>query len=710
MDFLHPGLLAGSLLAVVPVILHLVMRQKPKRFEFPALRFIHQRRAANQRRLRLRHWVLLALRMAAIALLALALARPSVRAPGVPGAVHGPVAAALVFDTAPRMGYRHENKTRLEQAQEIASGLLNDLPPESQVAILDTRGHPGVFQIDLAAAQDRVRRLELSPRTQPMLEAMDEALRLLSSADRRRKEIYLFTDMSAAAWSSDASPQLRKQLDALADLGVYIVDVSIGSPQNCGLGELRLSSPVISQTTRLLVSTDVACRGAGGQRDVVLEMLDRDGKPQKRNQATVEVAEGQPGRVEFAMTGLPRGAHQGQVRLLGADGLASDDVRYFSVEVQPPWRVLIASRRPTETNAAYLAEALAPEQFRKQGLSRFECQVVDFGTLEGSNLSTYTAVFLLDPPAMRPAVWQHLTDFGQNGGGIGVFLGEHAQPAEEFNQAVSGFFAIRLAQKRDGPTHLTLPKRDHPLLAKFKPLGDEVPWDAYPVYHYWQLGDLIEGVSPILHYTDGQPALVEQSLGPGRLLLMTTSISDPPDTKPRPWSRLLTGLRPWPFFMLVNEMALYLVGGSDSQLNYVVGQPASVRLRRGEQATNYLLSTPKNDQIRGTALGRKDLITVSTTDLPGHYRLRSGGENGIDRGFSVNLTTEATSLQRADPGELKRIFDKHPVQLVHNASDVRHVVGKGRLGNELYPLVMIAVVLALGMEQLAANRFYRKES
>src|SRR5688572_12372573 len=78
MAFVNLSLLAGGTLVAIPIVLHLVMRQRPKQEFFPALRFIQQRRLANQRRLQLRHWLLLALRCGAIGLLALALARPSV--------------------------------------------------------------------------------------------------------------------------------------------------------------------------------------------------------------------------------------------------------------------------------------------------------------------------------------------------------------------------------------------------------------------------------------------------------------------------------------------------------------------------------------------------------------------------------------------------------------------------------------------------------
>ena len=138
--FINPWLLAGAGFVALPIVLHLIMRQKPRLLEFPALRFIRRRHDANRRKLRWRHLLLLALRVLLIVLLATALARPKTKvAGGVFGGQKAPVAAALVFDTSKRMEYRHENRTRLEAAQELGAWLLGQLPPESQVAVLDSR-------------------------------------------------------------------------------------------------------------------------------------------------------------------------------------------------------------------------------------------------------------------------------------------------------------------------------------------------------------------------------------------------------------------------------------------------------------------------------------------------------------------------------------------------------------------------------------------
>ncbi|HET6426119.1 MAG TPA: BatA and WFA domain-containing protein, partial [Planctomycetaceae bacterium] len=77
MSWLHPALLFGLVLTVVPIVLHLLLRARPKRLIFPALRLLQLRNRQNSRRLRLRHLWLLLLRMLVIAGLVFALSRPS---------------------------------------------------------------------------------------------------------------------------------------------------------------------------------------------------------------------------------------------------------------------------------------------------------------------------------------------------------------------------------------------------------------------------------------------------------------------------------------------------------------------------------------------------------------------------------------------------------------------------------------------------------
>jgi hypothetical protein len=118
------------------------------------------------------------------------------------GDQEAPVAAALVIDSSPRMQYRHENKTRLEAAQEIAQWLLRQLPAESELAVLDSSSGSAAFAVDRAAAATAIERLRPVATPRPLVEMIEGAAQLLVQKREARKEIYVFTDLTAAAWKS----------------------------------------------------------------------------------------------------------------------------------------------------------------------------------------------------------------------------------------------------------------------------------------------------------------------------------------------------------------------------------------------------------------------------------------------------------------------------------------------------------------------------
>ena len=176
MTFLHASLLIGGLAALAPILLHMLGRRQPKPIVFPAIRFVRQTAITAQRGWSIKRWLLLALRVLMVVLLAFALSSPRVhsnmfatyvlvgllgvlallatavaltsygsrrglrttaisafvalmlwvvsgtwlglaisggQSVAIPSA-SGPISVAVVIDTSPTMGYRYHNVTRLE--------------------------------------------------------------------------------------------------------------------------------------------------------------------------------------------------------------------------------------------------------------------------------------------------------------------------------------------------------------------------------------------------------------------------------------------------------------------------------------------------------------------------------------------------------------------------------------------------------------------
>lgn len=716
MTFINVSLLAGAALAVVPLVLHLLLRQRPRRFEFPALQFLRRRQDANQRQLRLRHLLLLALRMLLIALLAVALARPRVKiSGGVLGSQKDPVAAALLFDSSKRMEYRHENRTRLEVAQDLGRRLLARLPPESQVAVLDSRPGPAAFQVDLGAARYRIEHLETTTVAQPLASVLVEALRLVTQSELPRREVFVFTDLARRAWPASEYDRLKQRIAAAEGTGLYLIDVGVAQPVNVGLGDVVLPSTVLPQGSPLDIGIEVLAYGGTAERLVELYLLETDPqtgmrRPVKKGAQAVALEPGQSRRVEFRVSQLAVGTHQGYLEIVGQDGLPADDRRYFSVQVRPAWPVLVAATPPA--NPAYLSETLAPTPLRRQGEARYEVTVVGTDELGRQNLERFAAVFLVDPGPVPAEVWQKLRDYVSSGRGLALFLGRNADAAvDAFNQAAAQEVlpAVLKRQVRDkeGSIHLAPRDYEHPMLVALRDTAGGIPWDAFPVFRYWQLGDLAAGARVVVPYSDGAPAVVERPLGKGRVVVVTTSISDNPNQDP--WSLLLSGENAWPFFVLANEMAATLVGGTAPALNYFAGQTALLELNPDWPFRSYLLTQPDGLEARVAPDLKQFLLTVAATEQLGNYRVQAGGsEGGVDLGFSVNLPAAETRLDRVAEDELARLLEPLPVRIARDEHQIELDLSTGRVGRELFPALILIVAVVLGLEHLVANRFYRR--
>jgi len=711
MSFVNPLLLAGAALVVVPIVLHLIMRRRPRHIEFPALQLVRQRHETNRRRLRLRHLLLLLLRMAAVALVAVALARPSVRFSGSLGSREAPVAAALVFDAAPRMEYRQANRTRLEVAGELGQWLLGQLPEESQIGVLDTRLGPAAFQVDRSAATQRIEQLAPVANSQSLPAAVDEAIHLLDQSELAQKEIYVFTDLARAAWPTAAALRLQRQADKLAEVNFYVIDVGVAEPSDFALGEPRLSSQSISSRSPLRIQTELARIGPAGQRAVEAFLLDEGGKPQKRGQEILDVEAGGSAAVDFQLAGLAEGTHQGYVRIAGADSLAADDVRYFSVDVQPPWKLLVVDPKSAHANVGFLTEMLAPAEMRKTGLARFECETIDQNELAKTELDGYAAVCLVDPKPLAPTEWDKLARYVSAGGGLAVFLGRNARPVARFNapeaqQLLPGPLVRQARAPADVPIHLAPRNLQHPVLAELRQVRGSIPWTDMPVFRYWELGKLAEGTNVVVPFSDGRPAMLERSISEGRVIVMTTPTSDV--SQGEPWN-LLPVTDPWPFLILTNQAMLYLVGNTDQQFNYYAGQTAVIALDPAARFRSYLVTAPGGVTFPLAADPKRNQVLVTSTDEPGNYRVRAGGTAaGADYGFSVNLAARQTRLERLSPEELAERLGPIHFQLARNRGQIERNVSMARVGRELFPLLIFLAALALAIEHLLANRFYRE--
>jgi hypothetical protein len=97
---------------------------------------------------------------------------------------------------------------------------------------------------------------------------------------------------------------------------------------------------------------------------------------------------------------------------------------------------------------------------------------------------------------------------------------------------------------------------------------------------------------------------------------------------------------------------------------------------------------------------------------PGNYTLRPVDADGdAVAWFSVNLPPEESNLARVPREEIEAVLGPEAVVAPETNVDIGKVIGD-RISRpwEMMPLLMILLLVLLAVENLLANKFYRREA
>src|SRR5688572_7339864 len=141
MSFLQIGFLTALGALAIPIVIHLVFQQRPRRADLGTLRFLRIVLAQNARRRRVMRWLLLALRLACVALIAFLFARPYWLTAHSAGDKHTTV---ILIDQSATMDLRQDGSRLIERAIASARQILSQAGANDrfEIAFFDHAVHP----------------------------------------------------------------------------------------------------------------------------------------------------------------------------------------------------------------------------------------------------------------------------------------------------------------------------------------------------------------------------------------------------------------------------------------------------------------------------------------------------------------------------------------------------------------------------------------
>jgi hypothetical protein len=668
LQFLQAWLWAFAAVASLPIILHLLSRQRLKKIQFSSLMLIARLEKSQMRRLRLRQLLLLILRTLTVLALVFAFTRPLIREQRAHVIGSTQTAAIVVMDRSASMSALGAAGRRSDAAHTQAHRVIQSFGPGDRLALVpDTGAATGVrFLYGAGEWSDMLDSATVTSGRADLGAAIDAALAILDTVAVGSKEVYVVTDGQNAAWQR---PPVRDP----GTVRVYMVSVADELQPNRTLSRLDFGPSL--WVAHAPLEAEVTVKNSGPDvRDLPVSLF-LDGR--RLAQESVSIARGDSARVALRVPDLEAGWHSGKIEI-SADAWPADNTLYFALEAAASLPVLVVGDH-TELVRPVTA-ALRP---KPETRTPFAPEVVGTAALAAQIDPRFGLVALAGADALAPGAWDRLLRYVRGGGGLWVLLDPANDPVNystNFLQPVFGTdMKARVLGRSDGGFLVLERPAPHPLFSYLEHAS------AYPEIRFAghaQLGQ----TSPTAvrqRFSDGSPAILEARLDRGRVILLS-GYADPRQSD----------LIYHPLFVpLAQATATYLArrGAVGTQAFLQVGQrPPGLPTAEG----TWQWVTPPGDTL---ALPGGPL-QLPVLDVAGTYALLHDGAPYAY--YAANI--DPAELDLTPVADWKQAWGNHPYTLLSPGEDVGVAISQARVGLDLWLPAMLLVLLLLIAEMAVA--------
>lgn len=688
LSFLNSLFLWGLAAAAVPVIIHLIKRSRAVKLPFAAMRFLAIDPNQRIRSQKLKQLLLLLMRIAAVALLALAFARPffkNIQSNPIWGS--GPKAAVILVDQSFSMGYEN----RLGAAVVKARELLATFKPGDDVALM-------LFseKVEMVAESDKdfgslgARLSEmaaLSNRGTNFLRAIQAAETRLMESPLASKTVYVISDFQATGMDNF-------HLTWKVQPGIHVEFVSV---QNGDFSNLAVQEVLVPSRGDHGRSRDVLARiknfGIAKKRGAVF--LSSNGR--RTSQKTVTLEPGEAQVVPFNNIEFPAGNVAGLIELQSdSDPLLQDNRYYFVLENAAQSKILAVNGEPNPRDATQDELFFLERALNLADLAKYSLTTIPTQHSGQHDFSDYQVIILANVKEVGRSVMERLTYFVRNGGGLIIAMGDQINPTifnqlfRELSPAVVSDRAFA-SLNRESSVIMTDVDYQHTIFRMFADAGQGDPSSAQ-FYQYVNVSP-VSAEAVLARFDDGGPALLESKIGNGKVILFTSSL----DTE---WNNLPVKAI---FLPLLYQTVQYVSAEKKGQKSYLVGQPVSLpNFSDRELQSGLSVRTPSGSEVA------IESAIFDKTEEAGVYEIHRKNSSRSQAVFAVNVDTRESDLTPIAPEELQSKFVVDNDEAVQTAAVLSANSEQQRENRQkLWRLALLGVVVLLLGETWLANRTYR---
>jgi hypothetical protein len=604
MSFLNPFLLFGSLALSIPVLIHLVRREKSEIVPFSSLMFLLKvpKRAIRQQKIK--NLLLMALRLLILAFLVGAFARPYMTQPAKPAAnATANRGIVMMLDNSYSMQYG-DNFQKLKAEAQKRIDAMRATDRMSIVAFNENATLLSRPTSDKNALKAVVDSLEPSSFGTRYYEAFTLADRALTDFGGDQKQLIVISDFQRNGWNRSSRESIIG-----TDVKIEPVNLAVQTPNNVGIDNVSVDQTSFART----YSGRVIARIHNYRKDIPVDVtvsLSLNDKDLDRKKVTISANSSI--LTEFTGFDLQMGFSRGRIHIDSNDPLKVDDDFLFSLQRREKLKLLVVdtgkAKQSLYLRQAYTASADLP----------FEVTMIPVSSVTPDEFAKYEVVIINDVPRLPDKAREKLDDLRKSGQGQLVILGENAEAGWWNDYAklpVKAQQRIFVAKDRGKPSvSLTTYDRNHSIFKPFEK-STRVVLNSAQFFAYMNV-EAKPGAVVLAKYEDGSPVIVESSKEDHGMLVFNSTV----DSR---WNDL--PYKP-SFLPLFQEMIRYLSRYNENRSWYALGE--GIPVVGGLDSVAAAVIDPKGGRqaLGDLSAGQAKFYTPS---LPGFHEIRVGPDTRL---------------------------------------------------------------------------------
>jgi hypothetical protein len=661
MNFVNPLFAIGALAASIPILLHLIKREHARKIEFPTLMFLRRISRRSIRYQKLRHLLLLLLRILALLLIVAAFMRPYREKAQTTAAVGKITNAHIVaVDNSLSMGYRD----RWTRAKKVAAEIIRKADPGDKFVVLEFADRTSALtQLtnDSSEALGQIESMELSDRSTRYGQALRTAEKFALDAGTGKRIIHLISDFQK-------NGRTGEDQDFRLSAGIDLQHADVGSDDfsNLAIRDVHVTEPDQGTSDAIRIKASVVNFGNADRSDARLK-LSIDGRPVAEKSVTI--SKGGSQGVEFQVPALISGTHSAVLEIEDPY-LTQDNKFYMTIEARGKTPVLVVENSDSGRSPSYfLSRALNVDTLSPYKLTTVSPQnVVISGGLLIWN----------DVPGGSAAMQKKLQDFVRTGGGLAIVLADSTRSAD-FNRSFGAWLPVRInesaapesySKRRPAENYVLMTdiRVDHPVFQPFsRPNSGSFSSARFFRHAAISAGS---GTEILSRFDNGDPVLVSIRVDKGRVLIFASSADDSSNDLPLKavyapfWHQMLHYLenfqerRHWlnvgetmaPRKLLTDAAVRQAKGSLDMNEAVVVLDPRRQRVSLAPGSDDVALDRAGFYEIRTMNVN----APVAVNSNPRESDLTHGNADEMTAGWMSSESSVFTQDERSTPEEMDR--------------------------------------------------------